>query len=99
MVCMMKIRLAELRNKEVINIHDGMRLGFVNDIGLELAEAKVTDLIIYGRPRLFGLLGKETDKIIPWEHVRTIGEDTILVTYTAEPKPAGKSCWLLRPFR
>ena len=95
----MKLRLAELRNKEVINIHDGMRLGFVCDIGLDLADAKLTDLIIYGRPRLFGLLGKEEDKIIPWEHVRTIGEDTILVTYTAVPKTNGKRNWFTRQFR
>ena len=95
----MKVRLAELRNKEVINIHDGMRLGFVCDIGLDIAEAKLTDLIIYGRPRLFGLLGKEEDKIIPWEQVRTIGDDTILVTYTSAPKPAGKGSWIMRPFR
>ena len=36
-------------------------------------------VIIYGRPRFFGLFGKEEDVVIPWDMVQTIGDDTILV--------------------
>ena len=36
-------------------------------------------LVIPGRMRLFGLLGREEDTLIPWEAVRRFGEDTVLV--------------------
>ena len=35
--------------------------------------------MVPGRLRLFGLLGREEDRIFPWESVRRFGEDIILV--------------------
>lgn len=92
----MKGRLNDLRNKEVINVSDGSRLGYVCDVGLDTDTAALTCLVIYGRARLFGLLGKEPDKIIPWEDVKTVGEETILVHYTPPQKPAKKGDFLSR---
>ena len=84
----MHCRLIDLRNKEVININDGTRLGYVCDVEINTDQAKVLSVIIYGRPRVFGLFGKGEDLIIPWEMVQTIGDDTILVRYLPpEPKP------------
>ena len=40
---------------------------------------QVTALIIPGRPRLLGLLGREPDRTIPWSAVRRFGEDIVLV--------------------
>ena len=36
-------------------------------------------LIVPGRPRLLGLLGREPDRTIPWSAVRRFGEDIVLV--------------------
>lgn len=90
----MKSRLLDFRNKEVINVNNGTRLGYVCDIGIDTTEAKLTYLVIYGRPRLFGLLGKEEDKVIPWENIKTVGDDTILVYYTEGQKKTKKGAWL-----
>lgn len=92
----LKGRLNDLRNKEVINVNDGTRLGYVCDVGIDTMDAKLTCLVIYGKPRLFGLLGKETDKVIQWEDVKTIGDDTILVHYAEPQDKAKKSDWLTR---
>ena len=53
----MKCSIADMRNKEVINLQDGTRLGFVGDVEIDTENAKLTTIIIYGRSRLFGLLG------------------------------------------
>ena len=75
----MDTRMGQLRLKEVISIGDGSRFGYVGDIDLDLESGQVNALIVPGRLRLFGLLGREEDVIIPWEAVRRFGEDTILV--------------------
>ena len=75
----MKIRLEELRYKEVISVTDGCRFGFVEDAELDLDNGRVTALIIPGRRRFFGLLGREADRLIPWDMVRRFGDDIILV--------------------
>ena len=76
-------RLGDLRSKEIINVLDGNRMGFAGDIALDLKQARITHLILCGRNRCFGLLGREPDLFIPWEQVETIGEETILVRYDA----------------
>lgn len=36
-------------------------------------------MILHGRPKLFGLLGKDKDVLIDWSKIITIGEDAVLV--------------------
>ena len=43
--------------------------------------ASISALIIYGRWRWFGLLGRKKDIIIRWNDIQLIGEDTILVNF------------------
>ena len=75
MIC----RIVELRHKEVINSSNGCRLGFVDDIEVDTLTSQVKAIIVFGRPRCFGLLGRNEDITIPWNDIRLIGEDTILV--------------------
>lgn len=74
-------RLMELRNKEVINLRDGYRMGYVGDCDISLEEGKICNIIVPGRWRFFGLFGREDDFVIPWEDVKKIGDDIILVEY------------------
>ena len=91
MIC----RLLDLRNKEVVNICNGECLGNVCDIEFDTCCANIISLIIYGRPKLFGLLGKEDDIIIKWQNIQCIGEDAILVNCVCKPKyDAKKHCGL-----
>lgn len=75
----METRIAELRYKEVISVEDGSRFGFVGDMEVDLDSGQVRALVVPGRRRLFGLLGREEDRYIPWNAVRRFGEDIILV--------------------
>lgn len=75
----MNCRIDELRNKQVVCVKDGGVLGFVSDIELDTSSGTLTSIIIFGRLRFFGLLGREEDIIIPWEDIEVIGNETILV--------------------
>ena len=75
----MESRIAELRDKEIINISDGCRFGYVGDVEVDLETGRVKALIVPGRLRFFGLFGREEDQVFPWESVRRFGEDIILV--------------------
>lgn len=57
----------------------GRNLGSVDDIIFDSAAATVTHLVLYGKPRLFGLLGRGEDLQVPWQEIEKIGRDVVLV--------------------
>lgn len=75
----MLCRIIELRHKEVINSSNGCRIGFVDDVEVDTVTSEVKSIIVFGRPRCMGILGRTDDVIVPWNDIRLIGEDTILV--------------------
>ena len=75
---------SELRYKEVIDIHTGYRLGYVCDVEFDDREGCVTALVTPGRPRFFGLLGREEDYVLPWSSIVRVGTDIVLVEVKGE---------------
>lgn len=82
----MRCRIVDLKCKEVINVCDGLRLGFVNDVILNAATGQVLALVVPGPCRFFGLFGREDDYVVPWECVKRIGDDIILIEIGGEYK-------------
>ena len=80
-------RFADFRCKEVINICDGCRLGYVGDIECKLPDGQLTALIVPGPFRFFGLFGRGEEYYIPWDCIKQIGDDIILITKPAERRP------------
>lgn len=76
MVC----SLSDLRNKEVINVTNGAKLGYVDDVEINTEDATVLALIVFGQPRFLGLFGRDDDVVIKCNEIELIGEDTILVS-------------------
>ncbi|MCL2546400.1 MAG: YlmC/YmxH family sporulation protein [Oscillospiraceae bacterium] len=74
-------RIADIRCKEVINVCDGCRLGFPCDVLLDLQCARLLAIVVPGPSSFFGLFGRKEDFVIPWECIRTIGRDAILVEF------------------
>jgi len=72
-------KFSELRCKEVINVSDGCRLGYVCDLELELDSGRVLAIIVPGRCKLLGLWSSGEDYVIPWSCIRRVGSDIILV--------------------
>jgi YlmC/YmxH family sporulation protein len=80
----MNCRITELKCKEIINVCDGFRMGFVYDVLLNCATGQILSLIVPGPCRFFGLFGRTDDYIIPWESISRIGHDLILVEIKGE---------------
>ena len=84
-------RYSDFRMKEVVNVSDGCRLGYVTDLELELPEGHVCAIILPGPCKWFGLLGHDGELVIPWHCIRQVGSDVILVEIDREkyraPKP------------
>lgn len=79
-------RVAELKRKEVIDSVSGCRVGFIDDVEIDTLTAGVRAVVVFGRPRFFGILGKSEDVIIPWSDITLIGEDTVLVSSNIKSK-------------
>ncbi len=84
---MQTARMGDLHEKEVICMRDGYKLGFVDDLELDIDAATVRALVIYGKAKLFGLLGREDDTVVPWQAIEVIGEDAVLVDFPSPDRP------------
>lgn len=73
------LRAGDLRQKEVINVADGMRLGFVSDVEVNFEDGNIEAIVVPGQGRFLGLFGKENDYVIPWKDIVRVGDDIILV--------------------
>ena len=77
----------DLRNKEVVNVCNGARLGYIVDIIFDVSDGKITAIVVPGEScGVFGLSHKE-DITIPWCNIEKIGEDIILVRLLSCPFP------------
>ena len=85
----MECRFSDLRRKEVISEVDGVKIGYIDDLILDKNSAKVVAIVIFDRNFLFGIFGRREDYIIPWEKIRLIGEDAIIMSCVT-PKPRKK---------
>ena len=72
-------RMYDLRQKEIVNINDGARFGFVSDLDIDTTEGQIRALIVPGPGRVLGVFGRDQEYRIPWEKIHKIGEDIILV--------------------
>ena len=72
-------RFTDLCNKDVINIKDGCKLGCVADVELDPCTGFIAAVIVAGPSRLFGILGRDDDCIVPWKCVEKISSDVVLV--------------------
>ncbi|HHW17705.1 MAG TPA: YlmC/YmxH family sporulation protein [Firmicutes bacterium] len=73
------IRASDLAMREVINTTDGRRLGNIVDVELDLSTGKILAVVVPGQAKAFGIFGRGDDYVIPWENIKKIGEDVILV--------------------
>ena len=75
---------SDLRYKEIIDVHTGLRFVFICDAEFDDREGQITALITPGKARFFGLFGREDDYVIPWKCIIKIGSDIILIEVSGE---------------
>ena len=80
----------DFKHKEVINISDGRRLGYVQDVCADLETGNITHIIVPGSGnKLMNIFKTNNEISIPWKNVKCIGEDLILVELWKEPLGPG----------
>ena len=75
----MELTFCELRSKEVVNTCDGKRLGNIIDMVFDSCCAKVLGFIVPAEKSIFSFLKSSNDIFIPYNKIRKIGKDIILV--------------------
>ena len=75
------VKTSDFKQKEVINLIDGKRLGFIYDVEINLKTGNVESIIIPSPGRFWNFFKSEDDYIIPWADIETVGDDVILVKY------------------
>lgn len=73
------VRIYDMKQKEVINSSDGIRLGFISDIEVDMKDGKILKIFVPGPSKVFGMFGSQKEYCIPWDSITKIGEDIILV--------------------
>ena len=66
------------KQKEVINLIDGRRLGYVQDVEADFSTGEITAIVVPGTSKMFSM-GNKGDITIPWNKIKKIGDDIILV--------------------
>lgn len=74
------IKISDFQVKDIVNTLDGKRLGNVEDIDINLNTGRI-DSITVGTGKMLSFLNKEEEIIIPWNKIKMIGEDVILVEF------------------
>jgi YlmC/YmxH family sporulation protein len=75
--------LSQLRRMEIIDIHEGKRLGFISDITFNDDLTRADSLVIPPEGGLFTLFKKKDEIQIKWHQIKVIGVDIILVDLSA----------------
>ncbi len=53
--------------------------GFVQDVTADLETGTITSIIVPGSTKFFNVFSSGNDIVIPWEKIKCIGEEIILV--------------------
>ena len=69
----------DFKHKEVINIKDGKRLGYVQDVTADLKTGNITSIIVPGSSKFFSSFFSNNDITIPWASIKCISDELILV--------------------
>lgn len=69
----------DFKHKEVINITDAKKLGYVQDVTADLKTGVITSIIVPGTNKMFNIFNSNNEIVIPWEKIKSIGDEVILV--------------------
>ena len=72
----MEVSFLDLREREVVNVYDGKKLGRIIDVVFNHSNGIVRGIIVPGNKKLFH---RADDIFIPLEKIKRIGNDVILV--------------------
>ena len=75
------MRISSFQMKDVINVADGKKLGFISDIDIDVATGKIDCIFISQQNKMLPFFNKLEDIVVEWDDILKIGEDVILVRF------------------
>lgn len=75
----MLIKASDLKQKEVINMCDGRRLGSICDFEINMPSGQICAVYVPGPAKWYQLMRPQAEYEIPWSCVKRIGDDVVLV--------------------
>lgn len=72
-------KITELTKKDVISLKDGIKLGPVKDAHFDPVDGRLKALVLEGPRKMFGLFSAGGDVVVPWEKIKVVGQDAVLV--------------------
>lgn len=73
------IRISDIMDKEVINVKNGKRMGFITDIEMDTNEGKILSFTIEGDGGMNFFSRNYDGQVVFWSDIIKIGCDTIIV--------------------
>ena len=59
----------DFKHKEVVNINNGKRMGYVQDVCADLNTGSITSIIVPGENKLASMFSNKNDIVIPWDKI------------------------------
>ncbi|MDD2446958.1 MAG: YlmC/YmxH family sporulation protein [Tissierellia bacterium] len=78
------LKLSDMQEKEVINVLNGERLGYIYDFEIDLDKGTIVGMILPSENKVVSFFSKSTDIFIGWSNIIKIGTDIILVNLQNE---------------
>ena len=73
------IRISDIMDKEVINVNNGKRMGYITDIDMDINEGKIISFSIVGDGGMNLFSRGSENQVVFWNDILKIGYDTIIV--------------------
>lgn len=74
------IRLSQLKQKEIIKLYNGQRIGYIFDVDIHPETGQINHFYVHNQQEKGSFFQKADEKIIRWEQIITIGVDIILIS-------------------
>ncbi|MFI3171928.1 MAG: YlmC/YmxH family sporulation protein [Eubacteriales bacterium] len=76
--------LCEVKMKEVINLCNCKKLGYVSELDVNLCTGRIEAIIVPRTTSFCGIFGGDSCYLIPYECIKKIGDDLIFVEICEE---------------
>ena len=86
----MTVNYSCLREKDVVNVCDGRKIGYICDVSVDCDCGRICAVFV--SDRFFGFTAQHPPVKIPWDKIRCIGDDTVLVELPHDFCPSEPKC-------